>query len=126
MGKNKHKKHHRHGEEGDDASGSNAGLKLILKVGSNDKSHKKKKKKKEKKKDRDKEGRKHRHHHKDRRGGGLISGSTAEDQDAADVKIEPEEDLDVKPQKALTRLLEQMLHHLQKKDVNNFFRQSCQ
>ena len=120
MGKNKHKKHHRHGEEGDDASGSNAGLKLILKVGSNDKSHKKKKKKKEKKKDRDKEGRKHRHHHKDRRGGGLISGSTAEDQDA-DVKIEPEEDLDVKPQKALTRLLEQMLHHLQKKDVNNFF-----
>ena len=120
MGKNKHKKHHRHGEEGDDASGSNAGLKLILKVGSNDKSHKKKKKKKEKKKDRDKEGRKHRHHHKDRRGGGLISGSTAEDQDA-DVKIEPEEDLDVKPQKALTRLLEQMLHHLQKKDINNFF-----
>merc|ERR1712223_2364719 len=119
MGKNKHKKHHRHGEEGDDASGSNAGLKLILKVGSNDKSHKKKKKKKEKKKDRDKEGRKHRHHHKDRR---LMSGggNAAEDQDD-DVKIEPSEEDDVKPQKALTRLLEQMLHHLQKKDINNFF-----
>merc|ERR1712141_170178 len=89
MGKNKHKKHHRHGEEGDDASGSNAGLKLILKVGSNDKSHKKKKKKKEKEKERDKEGRKHRHHHKDRR---LMSGGTAEEDD---VKIEPEEEDDV-------------------------------
>ena len=34
-----------------------------------------------------------------------------------DVKVEPDE----KPQKALTKLLETMLHHLQKKDIHNFF-----
>ena len=75
MGKNKHKKHHRHGEEDDGTEGDGprpSGLKLILKVGgaasgsSRDK-HKKKKKKKEKKKDRDRhdrEGSKKDRHHK--------------------------------------------------------------
>ena len=45
MGKTKHKKHHRHGEDGEDTpeDASNAGLKLILKVGS--KNHEKHKKK---------------------------------------------------------------------------------
>merc|ERR1712141_659771 len=69
-------------------------------------STRKKKKKKEKKKDREKEGRKHRHHHKEKR---LMT----------DEEIKMEED--EKPQKALTRLLEQMLHHLQKKDIHSFF-----
>ena len=36
-----------------------------------------------------------------------------------DEEIKMEED--EKPQKALTRLLEQMLHHLQKKDIHSFF-----
>ena len=79
MGKNKHKKHHRHGEDDDGTEGGEgprpSGLKLILKVGARDGAtsgssrdkHKKKKKKKEKKKDRerhDREGSKKDRHHK--------------------------------------------------------------
>ena len=63
MGKTKHKKHHRDENGGDDET--NAGLKLVLKVGSKGhEKHKKKKKKKDKKKERDKERGKHHHHHK--------------------------------------------------------------
>jgi len=127
MGKTKHKKHHRHGEDDEDTNedASNAGLKLILKVGSkNHEKHKKKKKKKDKKKERDKE-RKHRHHHKEKR--------TDQDAEATDrnIKVEADENDELemideqessnKPLKALTRLLEQMLHHLQKKDLHGFF-----
>ena len=128
MGKTKHKKHHRHGEDGEDTTedASNAGLKLILKVGSkNHEKHKKKKKKKDKKKERDKE-RKHRHHHKEKQ-----RLSTDQVQAESQIKIEEDEhhdDLEMledqdnkQPQKALTRLLEQMLHHLQKKDLHGFF-----
>ena len=63
MGKTKHKKHHRDENGGDDET--NAGLKLVLKVGSKGhEKHKKKKKKKDKKKERNKERGKHHHHHK--------------------------------------------------------------
>ena len=121
MGKTKHKKHHRHGEDEDETNddASNAGLKLVLKVGSKThEKHKKKKKKKDKKKERDKE-RKHRHHHKEKR--------LNADPNEAPIKVEDDtieemdEGADDKPQKALTRLLEQMLHHLQKKDLHGFF-----
>ena len=116
MGKTKHKKHHRH-EEGDDETGDDSSkdaLKLVLKVGSKGhEKHKKKKKKKDKKKERDKDRKHHHHHHKEKK------------VDQADVKMEEEEDENEdeseKIKKALTRLLEQMLHHLQKKDVNGFF-----
>ena len=127
MGKTKHKKHHRHGEDDEDTNddASNAGLKLILKVGSkNHEKHKKKKKKKDKKKERDKE-RKHRHHHKEKQR--LSTDQVPEGQ----IKIEEDDHDDLEmledspdnkqPQKALTRLLEQMLHHLQKKDLHGFF-----
>merc|ERR1712088_1150564 len=109
MGKTKHKKHHRHedgdGEEaGDDAT--NAGSKLVLKVGSKGhEKHKKKKKKKDKKKERDKDRKHHHHHHhKEKK---LDSDATNDPEIKTEVKIEdPDEE---SPKKALTRLLEQML-----------------
>lgn len=119
MGKPKHKKHRRHGEGDDDTTddAANAGLKLILKVGSKGhEKHKKKKKKKDKKKERDKERKHHHHHHKEKRSS-----------EQEDVKMEEAENEDneteagSKPREALTRLLEQMLHHLQKKDLHGFF-----
>jgi bromodomain-containing protein 7/9 len=123
MGKTKHKKHHRHGDEdeavGEDGDGTmsgSAGLKLILKVGSKGhEKHKKKKKKKDKKKEhRDKE-RKHKHHHKEKRHG---DGQEMTTEEGGEVKMEVEEK---PPKAALNRLLEHMLHHLQKKDTNGFF-----
>jgi len=114
MGKTKHKKHHRDENGGDDET--NAGLKLVLKVGSKGhEKHKKKKKKKDKKKERDKERGKHHHHHKEKR----LDSGTNNPEIKSEVKIEePDED---SPKKALTRLLEQMLNHLQKKDTHGFF-----
>ena len=126
MGKTKHKKHHRH-DEGDEEAGddaTNAGLKLILKVGSKGhEKHKKKKKKKDKKKERDKERKHHHHHlhHKEKKHS-IASGAsngTGNDQERPEVKIEEMDE--ESPKKALTRLLEQMLNHLQKKDTHGFF-----
>ena len=117
MGKPKHKKHKRHGEGEEDGSAedaSGAGLKLILKVGSKGhEKHKKKKKKKDKKKERDKERKHHHHHHKDKK-----IGATEDTKVDVDQVSEPAEN---EPKKAMARLLEQMLHHLQKKDLHGFF-----
>ena len=110
----KHKKHKRHGEDDETGSSGQAngdttasGLKLILKVGGKSEKHKKKKKKKDKKKERDKERKHHHHHHK------------------SEKRLEnpqPEiEENGEKPRAALTRLLEEMLRHLQKKDMHGFF-----
>jgi len=123
MGKTKHKKHHRHedgdGEEaGDDAS--NPGLKMVLKVGSKGhEKHKKKKKKKDKKKERDKDRKHHHHHHKEKRVN-VAAGSSTDQEVKTEIKMEQEIDVE-SPKKALTRLLEQMLNHLQKKDTHGFF-----
>jgi len=115
MGKTKHKKHHKDENGGDDET--NAGLKLVLKVGSKGhEKHKKKKKKKDKKKERDKDRKHHHHHHKEKK---LDSDATNDPEIKTEVKIEdPDEE---SPKKALTRLLEQMLNHLQKKDTQGFF-----
>lgn len=119
MGKTKHKKHHRH-DEGDEDAGddaTNAGLKLVLKVGGSKshEKHKKKKKKKDKKKERDKERKHHHHHHKEKR----LNPGASDQEVKSEVKIEEVDE--ESPKKALTRLLEQMLNHLQKKDTHGFF-----
>ena len=126
MGKTKHKKRHRH-DEGDEDAGddaTNAGLKLILKVGSKGhEKHKKKKKKKDKKKERDKDRKHHHHHHKEKRltSSGSGSNGTGNDQESRPEVVKIEEMDEESPKKALTRLLEQMLNHLQKKDTHGFF-----
>merc|ERR1739844_503155 len=74
---------------------------------------------KDKKKERDKDRKHHHHHHHHHREKKLDSDATNDPEIKTEVKIEdPDEE---SPKKALTRLLEQMLNHLQKKDTHGFF-----